>query len=118
MSNGMTIGISGPLSASVAWENGKDASGKGDSASLARKVSVIFTDTRFGNRHATCQVIIDWGDGYKMKEVIAKKRLTKNLLISGQHIYQKRGTFQASVTIRDSEGLELTTGQKIVLPSK
>jgi len=32
------------------------------------------------------------------------KFLTKNFLISGQHVYQKSGNFQATLTIRDSNG--------------
>lgn len=76
------------------------------------------TDVDSGNQKSSCQITIDWGDGAKVKEVIAMKFLTKNFLISGQHVYQKSGNFQATLTIRDSNGLQLTATQTMVIPSR
>ncbi|HXR64630.1 MAG TPA: VCBS repeat-containing protein, partial [Ktedonobacteraceae bacterium] len=118
-SNGdtMTIGISGPLSANVSWGSSTDSTGTATSPGMIRKVSVAFTDVN-SDQNSDCQIIIDWGDGAKIKEVIPKKFLTKNFLISGQHAYQKLGSFQAKLTIRDSDGLQLTTTQAIVLSAR
>jgi hypothetical protein len=118
-SNGdtMTIGISGPLSANVSWGSSTDSTGTATSPGMIGKVSVAFTDVN-SDQNSDCQIIIDWGDGAKIKEVIPKKFLTKNLLISGQHAYQKVGSFQAKLTIRDSDGLQLTTTQAMVLSAR
>ncbi|HEY3992967.1 MAG TPA: VCBS repeat-containing protein [Ktedonobacteraceae bacterium] len=114
----MTIGISGPLSASVSWRSGTDSTEIATSHSMLRHVLVAFTDADMDNQKSDCQVIIDWGDGTKVKEVIAKKFLTKNFLISSQHVYRKSGSFQATLTIRDSDGLALTTTQTMAIASR
>lgn len=116
--NTMTIGISGRISANVSWRSGTDSTGTAAPQSMIGNVSVIFTDIDSGNRKSNSQITIDWGDGAKIKEVIAKKFLTKNFRISGQHVYQKSGSFQATLTIRDSDGLQLTTTQTMVIPSR
>jgi hypothetical protein len=115
-SNLAAIGVSAPLSASVSWEDGANLSGTTAPQHMLRKVSVTFTDVNPGKQKSSCQIIIDWGDGARIKEVIAKKFLTRNFLISSQHVYQKAGKFQATLTILDSDGLQLTTNQAIVIP--